>query len=151
LHDDSVQDGKRGVAALADLRVETLVLRLGWRLQWREDGRWRCVNAGQLDAEASGELTPDEHDWRIWTGQAGAYLGGAELSEGGGEPTWWLLYGEMPRVGDVRIHRPDGTLIPVRTLGRVWACEWHGVRQAVTVEIGDSSHVYDFPVRHYLT
>ncbi|GII26125.1 hypothetical protein [Planosporangium mesophilum] len=138
---------------MADPRIETLITQYGlWRFQWREDGRWRQVDANQLDAEAAGEHTPSEDEWVVWTGAAHGVTGRAEAPEGRDEPTWWMHYGEMPAVGTVRVWKSDGTLLPVRTIGRVWVCEWYGVGQPVTIEVGDKQFHVRIPYRrHYLS
>jgi hypothetical protein len=136
---------------VAELRIDTLTTQFGrWRLQWREDGRWRQVDANQSAAEEVGEYTSEDGDWSIWTGAADGVTGRAEVPEGRDEPTWWLLYGELPAVGEVRVRSRDGTELPVRTVGRVWACEWHSLKEPVTVQIGDLRRVHEFPRRFYL-
>ena len=135
---------------MAGLRVVTLTMQFGWwRLQWCEDGRWRQVDTNQMEAEATGQLTPSEDDWSVWNGDDSVF-GRAEVPEGRDDPSWWLLYGELPLVGAVRVWSRDGTLLPVRVIGRVWACEWQSLKQPVTVEIGNRRVVHEFMRRRYL-
>lgn len=108
------------------------------------------VGTHQLNAEADGEFAPDEDDWATWTGEP-YMLGAAEVPEGRDELTWWLRYGELPADGTARVWTPDGRTLPVRTVGRLWMCEWQGLNHPVTVQVGTVVLTLRFPPRHYLT
>jgi hypothetical protein len=102
-----------------------------------------------MEAEAAGEFTSGEDEWLLWTG-APDVIGMASLPGSPDEPSWWLLYGELPVVGAVRVLAEDGNELPVRVVGKVWACEWRSPRQPVTVEIGARRFVREFMPRRYL-
>lgn len=133
------------VSAVNGRWIETLIMPFPcWRFQWRDDGRWRHVDAGQMEAEAAGEHSSGEEEWAVWTGYTGCE-GRAEAPEGRAEPTWWLLYGERPVKGEVRVRLLDGTELPIRTIGLVWACAWRSLKQPVLVEIAGRAVTVEFP------
>jgi hypothetical protein len=128
---------------------EITTLRLpgsGWLLQWRGDGFWRDLSAGQHQAEGDGAHVPDPDEWVRWTGDPQPQGHGGEWR---GVTTWWLLHGELPGATTPTVELTDGTHPPVLLLGRLWACEWHAVAQPVTVRVEGERFELPFAEPHY--
>jgi len=123
--------------------VETLVLPLsGYRLQSRSDGCWRDVGGEQWAAEAAGELAATEEDWGSSRGAGGTLQMRMQCRPTDlAEPTWWLLFGDRPEDGVVRVTLADGSKPTVHVLGQVWGCEWVSLCQQATVSLGSRDEV----------
>ena len=106
---------------------------IGWWLQWRSDDRWRDLPDVQYRDERAGVHVPVEDEWAPWTGHPQPQVRAGERD---GTPAWSLLHGELPTLGDVTVVLADGTRPAVRTVGKVWGCEWHGLPQPATVHHG---------------
>ena len=61
----------------------------------------------------------------------------------GGVATWWSLFGELPGHVTPTVVLADGVRPPVLRLARLWACEWHAVAQAATVQVAGER--FDIP------
>lgn len=120
----------------SDSTVQTLHLPMsGLRLQWRSDGFFREVLAGQWAQEESGEWIPAREEWVAATGPS--YQMRMERRPGDPpEPTWILLYGERAAEAMVSVRLADGSTPRVHVLGQVWGCEWIGLYQQATVSVG---------------
>ena len=122
--------------------VETLVLPLSGRVfQWRQDQTWRELDPEQLCDETAGRFVPDEDEWVHSTGTLYRQGRGGGWT---GEPTWWLVYDELPPGGTPQVRLPDGTEPPVVTLGGIWMCEWVSLPQPATVTVGSESWVVPY-------
>lgn len=51
-------------------------------------------------------------------------------------PSWIAFYGDVPADGGVVITFADDVEPSVRTLGTVWAAEWIGLAQPLTIRFG---------------
>jgi hypothetical protein len=113
-------------------RVDERVLPLSRHiLQWRADGHWRQLTSRDDEADV---------DWQPWTG-ADDWIVQAD-GEVWDTPSWLVAWGELPAAGvTVTVLRTDDTPVPVEIVGNVWACEWVGHGEPVTIQFDDG-----FPV-----
>ncbi|PPK97979.1 hypothetical protein CLV92_102130 [Kineococcus xinjiangensis] len=118
-----------------------------WVLQWRGDGYWRETHLQLHQEELAGRSTADELDWGKWTGQAAITGRGGSWD---GSPTGWSLFGEVPEGGgvDVHVRLTDGTEPTIHHIGWLWACWWHGLPQAASVEVGPRTISLPFTKPH---
>src|ERR1700710_2846246 len=103
---------------------EASLPRSGRILQWRgSDAAWRLL--ASRDDE-------NDVDFQPWTGSTGA------LIQADGDvwrrPSWLVAWGELPESGMVEVMRTDGQSVELTVVGRVWACEWVGQGEPVTVQ-----------------
>ncbi|MCU7729110.1 hypothetical protein ODJ79_35810 [Actinoplanes sp. KI2] len=118
----------------------------GRLLQWRSDGCWRELNDAQHRAELDGSHLPAAEEWVRWSG-----LSRPQARGGGwdGGPAWWLVHGELPGRATPSVVLADGSRPPVRSLGRVWACEWFSPAQAATVRVAGEQFTLPFAEPYY--
>ena len=126
--------------------IESTVLPLsGLHLQWRPaDQSGRVLDAAQAAAEDSNSVALYDTMWWTWTGTEGSVL----LADGDVwiRPSWIVCYGQMPADGTVTVTLADGQHPAVTVVGQVWAAEWSGLAQAVTVQYGNEQLATD-PMR----
>jgi hypothetical protein len=96
-------------------------------LQWRaEDGAWRSLASREDEADV---------EFQPWTGAAGV------LIQADGDvwhrPSWLVAWSELPESGRVEVLRTDGQVLELTVIGRVWACEWIGQGEPITVQYDD--------------
>jgi hypothetical protein len=98
----------------------------GLVLQWQLDSdRWRVL-PDRLDEADAG--------WFPWSGEVNAVI----RADGDvwNRPSWLVLWGES-QAGPPTVLLTDGTPLPVVALGRLWATEWVGQGEPVTMQFGD--------------
>jgi hypothetical protein len=117
-----------------DIGIVTLPLS-GWRFEVRPDRSWREL--GPTDWSEG-----DDEDWVSATEYFD--FNGRVDGDGWHGPTWWLLYGNVPRGTPVAVKLADGTHPEIREFGPLWLCEWASLNQPAVVTIGDaSSTIFD--------
>jgi hypothetical protein len=128
--------------------VETLVLPVS-RLVflWRTDGYYRILGEDYLFDAQLGIDADCEEEWIRWTGTV--------YREGRGqgvwsEPGWWSTYGELPPGATVTVTLASGHEPQVRTIGRIWACEWVSMAQDSHMTVGDERYSLPFRKPYYL-
>lgn len=108
--------------------VEEAMLPLSGRiLQWRaEDGAWRSLASREDETDV---------EFQPWTADTGV------LIQADGDvwrrASWLVAWGELPQSGQVEVLRTDGQVLELTVIGRVWACEWIGQGEPITVQYDD--------------
>jgi hypothetical protein len=126
--------------------IESTVLPLsGLHLQWRPaDRSGRVLDAVQAAADDPVSVALNDEMWWTWNGEGSSVL----LADGDvwTRPSWIVRYGQMPAGGKVTVTLADGRRPAVVVVGQVWAAEWFGLAQAVTVRYDDEEPATD-PMR----
>jgi hypothetical protein len=116
---------------MTDRIIEAVLPLSGHIVQWRAaDERWRQLTSREDEADS---------DWQPWTGEHSVIV----QADGDvwNRPSWLVASGELPAGGHVEVLLTDDTVVPIVTAGKVWACEWIGQGEPVTVQYDN-----DFPM-----
>ena len=74
-------------------------------------------------------------DFQPWTGDAGV------LIQADGDvwrrPNSLVAWGELPESGRAEVLLTDDQVLELTVVGRVWACEWIGQGEPITVKYDD--------------